>query len=100
VRRFRGKSPLRTEQMQNQNIKITVSSLLTLFLVGLVLQGQSTDSSLSVERFLFCDCENQEGICLENCFYNSIKVCFLKIISYQKTLVKNNYKGVVKVLLK
>jgi hypothetical protein len=64
----------RPEQMQNQNIKTESmkKSLLTLFLVGFsfIIQGQSTDSSLSVERFRFGDCENQEGICLENCFYN------------------------------
>jgi hypothetical protein len=39
--------------MQNQNIKIAVRSLLTLFFSGFsfIIQGQSTDSSLSVERF-------------------------------------------------
>jgi hypothetical protein len=45
-------------------------SLLTLFLVGFsfIIQGQSTDSSLSVERFRFGDCENQEGILFRKLF--------------------------------
>ena len=99
-----GQRQLRTEQVQNQNIKIAVSmkkSLLTLFLVGFsfIIQGQSTDSSLSVERFpVFGDCENQEGIRLENCFYNKVQKFVFENYIVPENLVKNNYKGVVKVL--
>jgi hypothetical protein len=76
--------------MQNQNIKIAVSmkkSLLTLFLVGLVLLYKVKVQILvcQLSDFYFGDCENQEGIRLENCFYNKVQKFVLKIISYQKT---------------
>jgi hypothetical protein len=52
---------------------------------------------VSRQNVFLYGCENLEGIALENCFMIKCKILFSKFF-VPKDLVKNNFKGDVKVL--
>jgi hypothetical protein len=92
------------EKVQHQNIKITITMkkrFLALFLLffTLLANAQENGSSLSAERFpIYPGCENLEGIALENCFYDKVQNFVFQNFVVPEDLVKNNFKGDVKVL--
>ena len=76
-------------------------SFLALFLLifTFLAQAQVNSSSLPAERFpIFPGCENLEGLALENCFYNKVQSFVFQNFVVPENLVKNNFKGDVKVL--
>jgi hypothetical protein len=92
------------EQQQNQSIKIEISmkkGFLVIFFLGFTFlsQGQDTSSSPTSERFpIFPDCENLEGMALENCFYNKVQSFVFQNFVVPENLNQNNFQGDVKVL--
>ena len=72
---------------------------LFLFIFTLLAQAQENGSGLSAERFpVFPGCENLEGVALENCFYNKVQSFVFQNYVVPEDLLKNNFKGDVKVL--
>ena len=72
---------------------------LLLFVFTAVSYAQDNGSSSSAERVpVFRGCENLGGIALENCFYNKVQSFVFQNFIVPENLLKNNFKGDVKVL--
>ena len=72
---------------------------LLLFVFTAVSYAQDNGSSSSAERLpVFPGCENLGGIALENCFYNKVQSFVFQNFIVPENLLKNNFKGDVKVL--
>ena len=64
-----------------------------------VENNDNSQSKLSAERFpIFPKCQNLESASLENCFYNEVQDFIFQNFVVPETLMKNNFKGNVKVL--
>jgi hypothetical protein len=97
------------EKVRNLDIKFTIKlnmkksdlTLILLFFTFFVFAQNinKSESNLSVERFpVFPNCENLEIKSLENCFYNSVQDFVFQNFVVPEDLVRNNFKGNVKVL--
>jgi hypothetical protein len=91
-------------RLQHPNIKMSIGmkrGFLALVLIGFtfLVQGQDKGSGMTAERFpVFSGCEGLEGIALENCFYNKVQNFVFQNFVVPEDLLKNNFKGDVKVL--